>query len=196
MSIPPFDVGGVLPSFSGADATNPADRSPYRVTIDDIVGRFATCDNRAKLLLGLNNYRAHLLSGGFVHGHQWIDGSFVEDVERLRGRPPKDIDLVTVFHRPSQYVGNDVQWQLDYRSRLHRNFFEAKLMKQQFSCDTYCIDMDHSPNSLIRSSSYWLGLFSEQRSTSRRKGIVEVPLMTDPAEAVRIESQIRANFNV
>jgi len=44
-------------------------------------------------------YRAALRDLG-LNGVQWINGSFCEDVERTRGRPPGDIDLVSLIVRP------------------------------------------------------------------------------------------------
>ncbi|MDA1231040.1 MAG: hypothetical protein O2856_09720 [Planctomycetota bacterium] len=30
-------------------------------------------------------------------GFQWLDGSFLEDIELGDGRPPRDLDVVTVY---------------------------------------------------------------------------------------------------
>ncbi|MCF5221032.1 hypothetical protein GIW34_22655, partial [Pseudomonas syringae] len=32
---------------------------------------------------------------GIVSGIQWLNGSFMENVEMLEGRPPNDMDVVT-----------------------------------------------------------------------------------------------------
>ena len=127
---------------------------------------------------------------------QWIDGSFVEDVESTRNRPPKDIDVVTLFNRPLKYFSDPKLWAHDYRAFLHNDFFNTLTIKPKYHCDTYCIDMDGDPFSSVSSATYWFGLFSEQRGSSRRKGIVEVPLATDPMEFQRVDSQLAVKFNV
>ncbi|MCB1328110.1 MAG: hypothetical protein KDK28_00975 [Maritimibacter sp.] len=196
MSIPRFDGGGTLPAFVGSDPTGRGTRSPYRASIDDLIDRFATSRDRAKLLIGLNQYRKRLFDGGFIAGRQWIDGSFVEDVESTRNRPPKDIDVVTLFNRPLKYFSDPKLWAHDYRAFLHNDFFNTLTIKPKYHCDTYCIDMDGDPFSSVSSATYWFGLFSEQRGSSRRKGIVEVPLATDPMEFQRVDSQLAVKFNV
>jgi hypothetical protein len=44
---------------------------------------------------------------GIVEGFQWIDGSFIEDAEKSRGRPPADIDIITFGGRPAGYAEKD-----------------------------------------------------------------------------------------
>jgi hypothetical protein len=65
-----------------------------------LVQRFAASRERLDILRGLLEYRAALGAIGIVQGFQWLDGSFVEDVEVTKGRPPSDIDVVTLAYRP------------------------------------------------------------------------------------------------
>lgn len=195
-AVPEYDTSGVLPTFVGADAVQPSARSPYRVTVQELVRRFAYTKERAKLLLGLNAYRQTLFSRGFTQGMQWIDGSFVEDVERTRGRPPKDIDLVTLFRRPLAYTGKPAVWKADFRNTIFPALFDVKSCKASFHCDTYPIDLESDSESLIAQSNYWLGLFSEQRNTKSRKGIVAIPLPNDAFEFTAISAMIRGMHDV
>jgi hypothetical protein len=99
--IPAFGQSDVLPPFIGADATVRAQCSPYVTTCTEIVRRFGISRERLVILRGLLDYRAALSSIGIVHGFQWIDGSFVEDCETIRQRPPGDVDVVTFAYRPA-----------------------------------------------------------------------------------------------
>ena len=90
----------VLPPYTGADPTQSATMSPYKVEFLEFAQQFATSQHRADLLNGLIAYREALRNIGLTQGFQWIDGSFVEDVEQSRGRPPADIDVVTFAYGP------------------------------------------------------------------------------------------------
>ncbi|MDF2231534.1 hypothetical protein P2H44_03110 [Albimonas sp. CAU 1670] len=162
----------------------------------EIVEKFCTSKERAKLLHGLNGYRKHLFEGGFVAGTQWLDGSFIEDVERTRGRPPRDIDVVTLFERPTRYQGNDHQWSADFRQFIHRDFFSSRNMKPRFNCDTYAIDLTLPPSHVVKNTTYWFGLFSDMRTSHFKKGIVEIALADQPSEFRMIEGEIRRCFDV
>jgi hypothetical protein len=98
--IPSFNVSGVLPPYVGDNPTNGAEMSPYQTSMTAMVERFATSSERIVILLGLIAYRKALRDLGIQNGSQWIDGSFLEQVETLRGRPPADFDLVTFAKRP------------------------------------------------------------------------------------------------
>jgi hypothetical protein len=196
MIIPPFSASGVLPPFIDASPTIPAKRSPYATDMFQLVERFCTSAHRAKLLLGLNSYRQHLSKGGFVSGYQWIDGSFVENVETTRGRPPSDIDVVTLFNRPMKYQVSGHQWDADYQATLHKQFFSTKHMKPRYYCDTYSIDLAADQASLVDHTMYWGGLFTDIKGSTEKKGIVRIPLATDPMEFSAIISAIGGKFDV
>ncbi|WP_143040253.1 DUF6932 family protein [Albimonas donghaensis] len=196
MPIPNFEATGALPVFCGADAIAPASRSPHQASMIEFVEKFCSSRERARLLLGLNSYRKHLFSGGFLGGAQWIDGSFVEDVEKTRGRAPRDIDVVTLFERPLAYQSAEQKWMSDYRGFIHKSYFSAREMKVMFSCDAYGVDLALSPSIVVRNTTYWFGLFSDIRNSPRKKGIVEIPLSRDPAEFAHLEGEIRSRFDV
>lgn len=161
-----------------------------------LIDRFCTSRERARILLGLNAYRKALFEEGFLLGEQWIDGSFVEQCERNRGRPPQDIDLLTLFHRPLRYQNDDARWKSDYKNVIHKQLFNPRSNKTAYLCDTYSLDLDGAASDMIKWSCYWFGLFSEQRETGARKGIIKVPLPTDKMEFIKLENELKARFNV
>lgn len=196
MPIPDFAAHGALPPFISGHATVPGARSPYAATMLDVVERFCTSPDRARLLKGLNRYREHLHSGGFVSGYQWIDGSFVENVEKLRKRSPSDIDVVTLFNRPLKYQADPRSWSEDFEGHLFTSYFDTNAMKPVYRCDTYGIDLDVGSRALVRNSTYWFGLFSDMRDTVSKKGIIEIPLPVDIMEFNAVDSAIGGKFNV
>ncbi|MVO15082.1 DUF6932 family protein [Parasedimentitalea huanghaiensis] len=196
MPIPEFADHGGLPPFVNGHPTLPNARSPFSATMQEVVERFCTSEHRAKLLKGLNEYRKHLHSGGFVSGSQWIDGSFVEDVERTQKRNPNDIDVVTLYNRPIKYQADPLSWAADYTNYLRNQFFDTLAMKPAYLCDTYDIDLDAGSRPLVRNTTYWFGLFSDMRGSGSKKGILEVPLAVDPMEFTAVDHAIGSRFSV
>jgi hypothetical protein len=98
--IPPLNLSGVLPPFIGQDPAERAGCSPYSAQISELVSRFGISRARCELLEGLLDLRPSLQRIDITQGIQWIDGSFVENVEAARSRPPADIDVVTIAARP------------------------------------------------------------------------------------------------
>ncbi|WP_417436260.1 DUF6932 family protein [Hoeflea sp.] len=196
MPIPEFADHGALPPFISGHATSPSARSPYPATMLEVVERFCTSLDRAKLLKGLNLYRKHLHSGGFVSGTQWVDGSFIENVEANRKRSPRDIDVVTLFSRPLKYQVDPDTWATDFESHIFGAYFDTRNMKLAYRCDTYGVDLDAGPRALVRNSTYWFGLFSDMRGSAEKKGILEIPLAADPMEFLAIDQAIGGKFDV
>src|SRR5580765_8823208 len=98
--IPTFNHSGVLPPFLGPDpAGSSAAMSPYRVSIDSFVATYATTPERNTILQGFLRFRHDLRAIG-ITGWQWLDGSFLENIEALESRAPHDLDVVTFFVRP------------------------------------------------------------------------------------------------
>ena len=95
MPIPQFDgITNVIPPCQ-FDPRNPSDLTPYICTFEEVCQRFATAPERIEILRGCLAFRQELVRRG-VNGFQWLDGSFVEDIEAQEGRSPQDIDVVTV----------------------------------------------------------------------------------------------------
>lgn len=181
--IPVFNDGGVLPPFVGGDATGSRQlpRSPYPATMLSLVERFATSNARATILRGLLGLRAGLRAVGLTEGLQWIDGSFVEDCETVKGRPPGDVDVVNLLRRPSALL-QDGAWIAFLANNMA--LLDPVQTKATFHCDAYFIDLDADRVAVVEQTAYWFGLFSHQRDTFRWKGMVQLELMDDDSAAV------------
>ena len=189
--IPDFGLGTVLPPFTENDAVGQQHpRSPYRATMSQFVQRFATSAERAGLIRGLKTYRDAIRNVGIVQGLQWIDGSFVEACEATRGRPPKDIDVVSAFHRPVAHARHDM-WRR-FVTEHQTTIFNQKFCKDTYFCDTYYVDLDTPPNLVFEQSAYWFGLFSHQRNTFQWKGLVQIDLQCDDDAAMELLAEIEA----
>lgn len=156
--IPAFNHSHVLPPFEGARMTSPHS-SPYIVTASELVQRFAFNGTRCVILGGLLRYRAELHALGFVQGFQWLDGSFVEDIEAREDRAPKDIDVVTFANPP---VGLD-NAQIKQLMASRPDLFDHDLCKQGFHCDTSIVNLTTSAEWLVTQTRYWYGLYSHRR---------------------------------
>lgn len=167
-AIPAWTVNGVLPPI---DSASPAgvDRSPYEVGLADIVLRFATSADRRTILTGFLDFRAALHAIGLVDGFQWVDGSFVEDVETIHDRPPRDVDVVTFFRLPAGQSQQGL-------AIAHPSVFEPAEAKRTFRVDAYFVQLDSDlPEVLVRQSIYWYSLWSHRRD-ERWKGYLQIDL--------------------
>lgn len=178
-AIPDFDHNLVLPPHLG-DPIDRAQLSPYPCTTADLCLRLGTTPERRRILEGFLDFRERLRSEGLTQGFQWLDGSFLEDVETRNGRPPQDLDTVTVF------------WGYDsaFLARLAGNFPEfgsPRLAKANFLLDHYPFDAGFNPALTLEQTRYWILLFSHNRM-GVWKGMLRVELDT-PAEdaAARLE---------
>ena len=79
--IPAWNISGVLPPIRPGEQGHSHDRSPYVASLQQLVDRFATSYERSAILQGLLDYRRELYSSDIVRGFQWLDGSFLEQVE-------------------------------------------------------------------------------------------------------------------
>lgn len=179
--IPSFNGSGVLPPFlPGSEPTSSAAMSPYRTSITELATGFATSPERIEILNGLLDFRQNLRKVGIEKGFQWIAGSFMENCENNRGRPPKDVDIVTFAQRPIHYQKQD-DWAKFVAS--NQNIFSTRTVKAAHSCDAFYVDLFLPPELIVSRSRYWFGLFSHQRSTHLWKGMLEIPLADDDATA-------------
>lgn len=168
VAIPAWNGQGVLPPRNHAAPTS-YDRSPYQVALTDVVLRYATSPERRRILEGYLRFREKLDSIGLHRGFQWLDGSFLENIEQIESRPPGDIDVVTLFHLPPGFT----QLQL-----LQSNpaVFNPILAKSTFSVDAYFVELNASnPEFLIRQTNYWYSLLSHRRNDIW-KGYLQVDL--------------------
>lgn len=124
--------------------------------------RFGTSRERCEILRGLLALRATLRTFGIDRG-QWVDGSFAEDIEQTRLRPPADVDVVSFVPL------GDV---------ARQNTISAALSnpKRDFKVDHYFVDVDQPLDATqLRMISYWYSMWSHDRS-QRWKGFCELAL--------------------
>lgn len=178
--LPSLTMSGVLPPFQPElDPTIPSGRSPYRVSPEELVEAFGKSPERRALLRHLFQYRRNLRELGLRKAFQWIDGSFLEDVETHQGRSPRDIDLVTFFVRPEQAM-EDADWNDFWVQHV------GILMPDDVPLDSYMVDMTIAPATIVSRTAYWFGLFSHQRETALWKGIVHLELEADDTAAMAL----------
>lgn len=108
-----------------------------------------------------------------TNGFQWLDGSFLEDVELRDGRAPQDLDVVTV------YWGYDLAFQARLASQFPE-FASPRLSKAVYSLDHYTFDAGYDPALTLEQTRYWILLFSHSRM-GVWKGMLKIELNT-PAE--------------
>ena len=128
MSIPEWNISGVIPPIRPGEQGASPDRSPYKVTLVDVIKRFATSKPRIDILDGFLKYRAALHELSLISGFQWLDGSFTEEVEVQESRPPRDIDIVTFYTLPN---GFDQKELIDQNVDL---FTKPPIVKKKLSC--------------------------------------------------------------
>ena len=181
VAIPTWDPQGVIPPISSADPTS-HQRSPYRVSLVDFVLRFGNTATRWDILSGFLYFRCALRKTGFVEGFQWIDGSFLENIETIESRDPNDIDVVTCFHLPE---GKTQQTLQQDAPRL----FDPSVTKNDYRVHAYYVQLNSDiPESVIDQTTYWYSLWSHTRN-GRWKGYVQIDLF--PAD----DQTARANLN-
>lgn len=177
--LPEFNASGVLPPFVGEDPGMDSNlASPYETSMSNFVQRFGTSPERIDILRKLLAYRESLRGIGITTGFQMFDGSFIEDCERLRKRPPSDMDVVTFSHLPvpphqvKDFIENNI------------GLFDPNSVKATYRCDSFFVDLTRDARYVVAETMYWYGLFSHQRDTFMWKGLVKVPLMSDDNQAL------------
>lgn len=179
--IPAWNSAGVMPPIRPGVQGNSSDRSPYRVELPAFVDRFATSPERMAILDGLLRFRAGLHKAGIVAGFQWLDGSFLEQVEIIEERAPRDMDAVNFI----DLTGVD-QAEL---ARQHTALFDHEKVKTDYRIDAYFMQTGGQlDEATIRRISYWYSMWSHRRD-GLWKGFVQIDLSpTQDAEARAILS--------
>jgi hypothetical protein len=154
-------------------APTSVNRSPYVVSLRDFVLEFATTPRRASVLGGLLQYRSELHTAGLKNGFQWLDGSFLENVELLESRDPGDVDVVTYYQMPT----NQTQASLKALSpdTFPVNAAEHKALKDRLHVDAYTMMLDQPPQVLVKMTAYWYSMWAHRRDFAW-KGFVQVDL--------------------
>ncbi len=167
--IPDFDHNLVLPPHSG-NPTEPGQLSPYPCTTVDLCEKLGTSPERRSILGRFLDFRDRLRSEGLTTGFQWLDGSFLEDVETRLGRPPADLDVVTV------YWGYDMGFQNNLMAAFPE-FASPRLAKSAYAIDHYPFDAGFAPERTVEFARYWSLLFSHNR-VGVWKGMLKIDLDT------------------
>lgn len=175
--IPAFNPHGLIPPLRPGEAGHTLDRAPYATDVLAFCQRFGGSPERRAILGGLLDLRAALAAEGIQEGFQWLDGSFTEDVESLRGRPPADLDAVT-FAR----LG-DAAAQRELLRRAPALFLSAQC-KARYGVDHYVLGIDYPLDQTMgHRVAYWYSMWAHQRDTHHWKGFVSVALRSNDAAA-------------
>lgn len=183
-TIPAWTSAGVVPPIRPGQPGHSPDRSPYVATLASFCDRFATSPERRSIIDGLLRFRAALHQAGLTSGFQWLDGSFLEQIEDLESRSPRDMDVVTFYSLPAG---------VDQRTlaQNHADLFDQASAKDQYSMDAYFIMLGNPLDTVMtRRVAYWYSMWSHRRD-GLWKGFVQVDL--DPmhdAEARHLLNRI------
>ncbi len=167
-NIPDFDHNDVLPPHLGNPAAH--NNSPYPCTTLELCRRFSTSPKRIELLHGLLDFRAELNKQVVISGFQYIDGSFLENIESSENRPPNDIDIVTFIRGITQERQQQIMEQFP-------EIFDAEKCKLKYKLDHYIVDYGAHPDLTVELIRYWLQLFSHNRK-GVWKGMLRLELNT------------------
>jgi hypothetical protein len=112
-------------------------------------------------------------------GFQWLDGSFLEDIEARENRQPKDLDVVTYFFPPDTAA---------YRAAIAKFpvLVDQPGIKREYLLDHYFVNMVYNPVALVENFRYWSGLFSHRRD-SVWKGMLRVELATPTDDQAAVD---------
>lgn len=165
VAIPDWNNLGVLPPVDpGAPPTSQA-RSPYLVSLKDLVMRFTTSSERWHIMNGFVRYRSALHAMGLTSGFQWLDGSFMEDVETLEQRAPGDIDVVSFVDSSSLALDPALAYVLNHDDA-----------KAKFQVDSYFVELIQIPSDqLVALSAYWYSVWAHRRNHIW-KGFLQIEL--------------------
>ena len=178
-TIPDWDYDGVLPANDVEHPTSGV-RSPYTVSLFEVVAHFGNTEPRRRLLRGLLDFRAELHKAGLIRGFQWIDGSFAENVEERDARSPNDIDVVTFLYIPNEYSGETL-------IRDFGSLFDRGSLKQAYAIDSYYVQLNQTTaEEIVNESTYWYSLWSHTRNGTW-KGYLQIDLAGDDDEQARLQ---------
>jgi hypothetical protein len=168
--IPLWNHQGIIPPINENDPTS-HERAPYQVNVQQVVERFSTTIDRCTILEGFLAHRAEVHKVGIISGFQWLDGSFMENVELLEGRSPNDMDVVTFAE-----VTAEVQQKLQPSDV--QMLTDVDWIKATYKVDFYIFPLSESPETLIELAAYWYSMWSHRRS-QQWKGYLSVRLEPD-----------------
>ncbi len=133
-----------------------------------LVRRYCVSEERATILNGLLQLRTGLTGLGLTNGFQWVDGSFAENVEALRNRPPADVDVVTFV----KFGNADRQREL---LASQGDYFIPSRTKERFHVDAYYRNLDDPLTRVsARDVTYWYSMWAHRRGDRLWKGFLEI----------------------
>ena len=185
-TIPDWNANGILPPIAVGASGNSYNRSPYAVTLIEFVDRFASSSERITILEGFLNFRSELHKNGLDSGFQWLDGSFLENIEVLENRPPNDLDVVTFSDKLTPQ-----------KQQTLIGSFNAEYLKEQCKVDAcyFVYTGRANDDSSVRQITYWYSMWSHRRN-SQWKGFLQVDLdSVSDAEAKRILTDKKGEYN-
>lgn len=183
-AIPDWTPHGVIPPINPLSPVT-VDRSPYVVSLTDLIIRFSTSPERCRILEGLLRYRETLHGVGLIRGFQWLDGSFLENIEMLESRTPQDIDVVTFYHLPAGVTQRDL-------FTTAPTLFDPAQTKGLFHVDGYILELKGAnPENLVEQSTYWYSMWSHRRDY-QWKGFVQIDLA--PVEDMAARANLQAGM--
>jgi hypothetical protein len=178
--IPDWTASGALPPCNASSPTG-FDRSPYEIALTDFILRFNTTPERHSLLEGFLRYRQELHKLGLTLGFQWVDGSFLEDVEVVRNRPPHDIDVVTFFRPLANLSQNDL-------FQLNPALFDPSQAEIAFGVHPFYVQLHAADpgqaDQLVELSTYWYSMWSHRRN-GEWKGYIKLDLAPGSDQAAQ-----------
>ena len=186
-NLPHWSGSGVLPPVWPGESGGSPKRSPYRVSLAEFTERFAASPDRIAILGGLLCFRKKIHELGMVSGFQWLDGSFLERIELLEYRSPRDLDVVTFFEMPC----GETQGSL---AQKDKRLFEPGFLKKTYAVDGYFCELGGPVDAQqIRRIAYWYSMWSHRRD-GLWKGFVQVDL--DPSQDDSAQEILNANGGV
>lgn len=155
--IPKWGANGVLPPVLSGGVIGIDIRSPYETDTVKLVERFATSKERCQILLGLLEYRKALYQSEITAGFQWLNGSFMEQVEMLESRAPRDIDVVSFLD-----LNNLNQEAL---LQVSGDLFDQQQVKDRYAVDAYFIQIGIAlDKGLTNRIAYWYSMWAHRRN--------------------------------
>ena len=168
-NIPDFDHNLVIPPHIGTP-TKPSQLSPYACTSLELCEKFSYTNERIEILTGFINFRLRMNELDIKTGFQWLDGSFLEDIESKENRAPRDLDLVTFYRNISLDRQNEI-------IKTFPEFANPEAAKEKYYMDHYPVDYGYNPDTTVELSRYWVQLFSHNRDQVW-KGMLRLELNT------------------